>query len=103
VVSGSVAGCYFYFYPRECKQNHRRRYGNASVFVGVKLAQGGQLYHYLYDGKDIDVGDKIVIPVGEDCHDKVVEAVTVQRHRKATATCPLSRIKKVKRKYTEET
>ena len=73
------------------------------TFIGVRFSRTGQTYYYLYDGKDIDVGDKIVIPVGSDSHDKVVEVATVQRHRRATAPYPLSIIKNVKCKYTEET
>ena len=73
------------------------------TFIGVKFSRTGPIYHFLYDGKDIDVGDKIVVPVDSDNHDKVVEVATVQRHRRATAPYPLSIIKNVKCKYTEET
>ena len=69
------------------------------TFCAVRFANNDHLYHYLADDRSLDVGDMVVVPVGNDGRECVAEIATVERHRRRTAPYPVDRAKRILRRY----
>ena len=69
------------------------------TFCAVRFANNGHLYHYLADDRSLDVGDMVVVPVGNEGRECVAEIATVERHRRRTAPYPVDRAKRILRRH----
>ena len=69
------------------------------TFCAVRFANNDHLYHYLADDRSLDVGDMVVVPVGNDGRECVAEIATVERHRRRTAPYPVDRATRILRRY----
>ncbi len=72
---------------------------NVYTFCGVMFEGSNTLYYYRTNDDTIAVGDLVVVPTGRDRKDVVVEVLTVQKHRRATAPYPVDRTRFIKRKH----
>ena len=69
------------------------------TFCAVRFANNDHLYHYLADDRSLDVGDMVVVPVGNEGRECVAEIATVEGHRRRTAPYPVDRAKRILRRY----
>ena len=69
------------------------------TFCAVRFANNDHLYYYLADDAALDVGDMVVVPVGNEGRECVAEIATVERHRRRTAPYPVDRAKHILRRY----
>ncbi|MCD8055511.1 MAG: hypothetical protein LUE25_02160 [Clostridiales bacterium] len=72
------------------------------TFCGVMFAGGNTVYHYRTDDDSIDIGDMVIVPVGEDERELAAEVVSVERHRRKTAPYPVDRAKFILRRKEKE-
>lgn len=72
------------------------------TFCGVVFPYGGVPYHYRTDDNTIQVGDKVVVTVGKNEKELVVDVVSVEKHTRQTAPYPVDKIKSIKRKYLKD-
>lgn len=69
------------------------------TFCGVVFPYGGTVYHYRTDDDTLTVGDTVVVPVGNDGKEAVVEIVSVEKHRRKTAPYPVDKAKFIKERF----
>ena len=69
------------------------------TFCAVRFANNDHLYYYLADDRSLDVGDMVVVPVGNEGRECVAEIATVERHRRRTAPYPVDRVKRILRRH----
>ena len=59
-------------------------------------------YHYLTDDDTINIGDKVIVPVGSDNKETVGEVVSVEKHLRISAPFPIEKTKKIISKYVKD-
>ena len=69
------------------------------TFCAVRFANNDHLYYYLADDAALDVGDMVVVPVGNEGRECVAEIATVERHRRRTAPYPVDQAKRILRRH----
>ena len=72
------------------------------TFCAVRFPNNDRLYHYLADDAALDVGDMVVVPVGNDGRECVAEIATVERHRRRTAPYPVDQAKRILRRHAPD-
>ena len=72
------------------------------TFCAVRFPNNDRLYHYLADDAALDVGDMVVVPVGNDGRECVAEIATVERHRRRTAPYPVDQAKHILRRHAPD-
>ena len=72
------------------------------TFCAVRFANNDHLYYYLADDRSLDVGDMVVVPVGNEGRECVAEIATVERHRRRTAPYPVDRVKRILRRHAPD-
>ena len=70
-------------------------------FCSVIFNASNQPYTYLIGDLDIKIGDKVVVPVGNDNTERVATVVSTSQHMRLTAPFPVDKAKKVIRKVEE--
>jgi len=66
-------------------------------YCGVEFSKGGTIYHYRTTDLRIDVGNTVIVPVGEDNHEQVVTVKTVEICRWDDTPYPLEKTKQILR------
>lgn len=74
---------------------HRRRRTSDVIYLGVQFSDGGGEYNYLTDDNSIDVGDQIVVPVGDDNAEQVVTVSSKNYYQPEDVPFPLDQVKRV--------
>ena len=69
------------------------------TFCAVRFANNDHLYYYRAGDATLDVGDMVVVPVGNDGRECVAEIATVERHRRRTAPYPVDQAKHILRRH----
>jgi ADP-ribosylglycohydrolase len=67
-------------------------------YCGVKFSNSGCIYHYRTTDLRIDVGDIVIVPVGDDNHEQEVTVKTVDYCRWDDTPYPLEKTKQILRK-----
>lgn len=70
-------------------------------FCSVIFNVANQPYTYLTGNLDIKIGDKVVVPVGNDNTERLATVVSTSQHMRLTAPFPVDKAKKVIRKIEE--
>ena len=78
----------------------RRR--NDYIFCSVVFADYGKSYYYISEDDSLDIGDIVLVPVGEETEFKPARVVNIEYFDKADAPYPLEKVKKIVRKCTDE-
>ena len=69
------------------------------TFCAVRFPNNDHLYYYRAGDATLDVGDMVVVPVGNEGRECVAEIATVERHRRRTAPYPVDRAKYILRRH----
>ena len=67
-------------------------------YCGVQFSKGGKVYHYRTTDPSISVGDKVIVPVGDDGGEREVVVATIDFCRWDNPPYPLKQTKEVKAK-----
>ncbi|MCD8005834.1 MAG: hypothetical protein LUF29_02510 [Oscillospiraceae bacterium] len=70
-------------------------------FCRVLLNQSGTSYSYLTNRLDLNIGDRVIVPVGADNKELTGIVVSIEKHTALTVPYPVERVKKVLRKSIE--
>lgn len=68
------------------------------TFCGVTFLHGWQIYYYRTEDETIAVGDRVIVPIGNEGRTIEAEVTTVEKHTRATVPYPVDRAKFVLRK-----
>lgn len=66
---------------------------------GVQLAGSAQVYNYRTDDATIDIGDRVVVPVGKNGMLCVAEVLSVCRCRRIASPYPIDKMKPIAGRY----
>lgn len=80
----------------------RRRCQSEYIFCKVTFEDGYRKYYYLTDDESIQIGDLVMVPVGEDNHQSLVEVVDIDFFTKENAPFPIEKTKYILYKYGNE-
>lgn len=72
------------------------------IFVSVVFNKSEKKYYYLTDNDNVEAGDFVIVPVGEDNKEKIAEVVEVEYFREENAPFPIKKTKKMIRICTYE-
>lgn len=79
----------------------RRRKGEY-IYCSVEFGGGWKSYYYIADEDDIEVGDHVVVPVGNEDKHSIAKVVKVEYFTGENAPLPLEKTKHIIRKCTED-
>lgn len=77
----------------------RRRIGD-SIFCSVVFGIGRKRYYYLTEDDKIEIGDYVIVPVGKDNHEEIVNVVNIDYFNEENAPFPMDKLKWIIRKCT---
>jgi len=72
------------------------------MYCGVEFADSGKVYHYRTTNANINIGDTVIVPVGEDDCEKEVIVKTIKFCRWDNTPYPLEKTKEIIRKADDE-
>lgn len=61
----------------------------------MKFTEGGKSYYYISDDDTIEVGDLVIVPVGEYEHTATVEVVNIEYFSEEKAPFPIEKVKPI--------
>jgi len=70
------------------------------IYCGVEFHEGGRIYHYRTSDLTICVGDKVMVPVGNERTEKEATVKTVTLCKQDNTPYPLGKTKEIIRKLT---
>ncbi len=79
-----------------------RRTRNDYIFCSVEFDKGGKSYYYLTEDETFEVGDLVLVPVGNNDRTVVVEIVDIQYFTEDDAPMPLDRVKSIIERYVSD-
>lgn len=71
------------------------------ILCYVKFKNGHKTYNYISDFDNIEVGDKVVVPVWNDDHETTAEVVKIEYIPEKEMTIPIEKIKHIIRKCSK--
>ena len=71
------------------------------ILCHVKFKNGHKTYNYISDFDNIDVGDKVVVPVWDDNHETTAEVVKIKYIPEKEMIIPIEKIKHIIRKCSK--
>ena len=87
----------------ERKYGKIRRRSNELIFCSVTFGEYGNQYWYLADEDIFELGDFVIVPVGEDRHEEIARIESIEYHVKEEAPYPFDKIKHILRKFDRKT
>jgi len=70
------------------------------IFLSVRFADYGKTYYYLTEDTSIEVGDQVVVPVGNDGTERIVEVVKIEYFAPDRVPMPIEKVKSIIGKFT---
>lgn len=72
------------------------------IFCSVIFGAGDKEYYYLTEDDSIEIGDRVLVPAGNDNHEVIVEVVNIEYFRKENVPLPIEKTKRIIRKCMYE-
>lgn len=72
------------------------------IFCNVQFDEYGQTYCYLTDDDTLEVGDRVVVPVGKNNYESVAKIESIEYHPVEEAPFPIEKTKKIIRRAEDE-
>ncbi len=79
-----------------------KRRQSESIFCSVIFDEGYKSYYYITDDDSIEIGDFVLVPVGKDNHEVVVEVVGIEYFSDENVPLPIEKTKRIIRKCMDE-
>ncbi|WP_251545414.1 hypothetical protein [Limosilactobacillus caecicola] len=76
----------------------RRRTTDDVIYLTVTFNEFSNQYQYLTDDDSIEIGDQVVVPVGDDDHEQTVTVAGKHYYKRDEVPYPLDKVKEVIRK-----
>jgi len=70
------------------------------IFLSVRFENYGKTYYYLTEDNTIDIGDQVVVPVGNDGTERIVEVEDVEYFSLENIPMPIEKVKSIIGKFT---
>lgn len=77
---------------------YRKR--NDYIFLSVRFGEYGKTYYYLTEDDTIQVGDQVVVPVGSEGKERIVEVVKKEYYAADRVPMPIEKVKAIVEKFT---
>lgn len=71
------------------------------IFLSVRFGDYGKTYYYLTEDSNIEVGNQVVVPVGNDGTERIVEVVKIQYFAPEEVPMPIEKVKSIIGKFTQ--
>lgn len=75
-----------------------KRRNSEYIFCSVTFEEGYKSYYYLTEDDSIEIGDFVIVPVGKDNHETVVEVVNIEYFSEEKVPLPIEKTKRIIRK-----
>lgn len=72
------------------------------IYCSVVFAEGQKSYYYLTEDDSIKIDDFVLVPVGKDNHEVVVEVVNIEYFSEDNVPLPIEKTKRIIRKCMDE-
>lgn len=79
-----------------------KRHKSEYIFCSVIFDEEYKSYYYLIEDDSIEMGDFVLVPVGKDNHEVVVEVVNIEYFNEENVPLPIEKTKRIIRKCTDE-
>lgn len=86
------------FDEKQYGKTYRKR--NDYIFLSVRFGEYGKTYYYLTEDDTIQVGDQVVVPVGNDGKERIVEVVKKEYYAADRVPMPIEKVKSIVEKFT---
>ena len=70
------------------------------IFLSVRFGDYGKTYYYLTDDDSIEVGNQVVVPVGTDGTERIVEVAKIQYFSADSVPMPIEKVKSIIGKFS---
>ena len=70
------------------------------IYLSVRFFESYKNYYYQTKNDDINIGDCVVVPVGNDGTERIVEVVKKERYKIENVPIPLEKVKTVIEKFS---
>lgn len=93
----------FYGFGEMFDQSHygrTYRKNGDNIFLSVRFGDYGKPYYYLTEDSTIEVGDQVVVPVGNDGTERIVEVIKVQYFSPDDVPMPIEKVKSIIGKFS---
>ncbi len=71
------------------------------IFLSVRFGDYGKTYYYLTEDDSIEIGDQVVVPVGSDGTERIVEVVKKQYFSVNDVPMPIEKVKSIIGKFQQ--
>ncbi len=75
---------------------------NIYTYCAVMFPYSQHPYHYRTDDETIQIGDKVIVPVGQDNEERVGTVVSIEKHMRVSVPFPIEKTKTIIRKCDDE-
>lgn len=82
--------------------NKQRRCRGDYIYCSVKFQEWGKSYYYLTEDDSIEIGDEVIVPVGNDMSKRKATVVNIEYFKKSEVPFPLSKTKTIIGKVKDE-
>jgi hypothetical protein len=72
------------------------------IFCSVTFDEGYKSYYYVTEDDNIEIGDFVLVPAGNDNHEAVVEVVNIEYFDEENVPMSIEKTKRIIRKCTDE-
>ncbi len=71
------------------------------TYCSVVFQETDRPYHYRTDDDSINIGDKVVVPVGPDNEERIATVTSIEKHMRISVPFPVEKTKQIMRKFGE--
>lgn len=79
-----------------------KRKTNDYIFCSVEFSESGKSYYYTTEDDALEIGDDVLVPVGNDGHTAIVRIVNVEYFPEDKVPFPLDKVKSIIGKCTDD-
>ena len=79
-----------------------KRKTNDYIFCSVEFSESGKSYYYTTEDDTLEIGDDVLVPVGNDGHTAIVKIVNIEYFPEDKVPFPLDKAKSIIGKCTED-
>ena len=80
-------------YGRTCRKT------NDYIFLSVRFGEYGKTYYYLTEDDTVQVGDQVVVPVGSEGKERIVEVAKKEYYSSDRVPMPIEKVKSIVGKF----
>lgn len=78
-----------------------KRKSGEFIYCSVSFSKSAPTYYYLTEDENIEVGDRVIVPVGPDNHERIAVVNEVEYFARDNVPFPLDKVKHIIRKCTD--